>query len=103
MASRDREVLEGVQVQGEDEAIVYTVNVVALGDDPTVTGVVVYDDRRQNVTNTVMPVNAPSALGPIITLSPLRSLTAGTMYRVEVAYTIDGNALESYFYVQAEQ
>ena len=102
MATRDREVLEGVQVQGEDEVIVYTLNVVALGDDANVTGVVVYDDRRVNVTSTVMPVNTPTALGSIITLSPLQSLTAGVMYRVEVRYLIDGNALESYFYVQGE-
>lgn len=102
MATRDREVLEGVQMQGEDEVIGYTLNVAALGEFPTDLSVVVYDDQRQDVTATVMPVNAPYPTGAVISLSPLRNLTAGVLYRVEVAYIIDGNKLESYFYVQGE-
>ena len=33
--SNIREVEEGLQYQGEDESIVYTVNTTAVGDDPT--------------------------------------------------------------------
>ena len=98
----NREVIEGVQIQGEDEVIAYTVDVSALGTSPTSISVVVYDDHRQNVTSTVMPANMPYATDAVISLSPLRALTAGVLYRVEVAYQIDGNTLESYFYVQAE-
>ena len=41
--------------------------------------------------------------GPVITLSPLKFLTAGHLYRVEVKYVIEANTLESYFYVQAQE
>lgn len=99
---RAREVAEGVQMQGEDEVIGYTLDVSAVGSAPSVPGVAVYDDARLDVTATVMPVNLPAVDGNVIRLSPLRNLTAGTLYRVEVRYTIDGNQVESYFYVQAQ-
>lgn len=106
MATNRREVIEGVQYQGEDEVIAYTVDVgaiaEALGSPPASVAVVVKDDRGAVVTATVMPVNTPSVAGNVISLSPLRSLTAGVLYRVEAGYTIGGNVLESYFYVQAE-
>ena len=106
MATNRREVVEGVQYQGVDEAIGYTVDVSALmptpSDTPSAVVVVVKDDHGTAVTATVMPTNAPSVADGVISLSPLRSLVAGVLYRVEVQYTIAGNVLESYFYVQAE-
>ena len=106
MATNRREVIEGVQYQGVDEVISYTVNVAALmptpSDTPTAVAVVVKDDHGATVTAAVMPTNGPSVADGVISLSPLRSLTAGVLYRVEVRYDIGGNTLESYFYVQAE-
>ena len=55
------------------------------------------------MTATVMPVNSPTIAGSIITLSPLRALTAGILYRVEVKYIVSGNTLESYFYVHGQE
>ena len=104
MSSRDnREVVEGVQWQGEDEVIAYTLDVSAVGASPSAPVVVVKDVTAGSaVTSTVMPVNAPTVDGAVITLSPLRALTAGRLHRVEVKYTLNANTLESYFYVQAE-
>ena len=105
MASMNsREVLEGVQQQGVDESIAYTLDVSAIGSDPGAVGVAVKDVAAGSVvTAPVMPINAPSVDGDVITLSPLKLLTAGRMYRVEVKYGIAGNVLESYFYVQAQE
>ena len=106
MATNRREVVEGVQYQGVDEAIGYTVDVSALmptpSDAPSAVAVVVKDDHGTAVTATTMPTNAPTVADGVIALSPLRALVAGVLYRVEVQYTIAGNVLESYFYVQAE-
>lgn len=103
-STNSREVLEGVQTQGEDEAIAYTLDVSAIGSSPTAVAVVVKDVATgAAVTAAVMSPNVPVANGNVITLSPLKLLTAGALYRVEVKYTIDANILESYFYVQAQE
>lgn len=103
MMNSDREVIEGKQYQGVDEIIAYTLNVAAVGV-PSSPVVVVKDVTAGSVvTSAVMPVNVPSVDGAVITLSPLKFLTAGHLYRVEVKYVIEANTLESYFYVQAQE
>lgn len=104
MASEnDREVAEGKQYQGEDEIISYTLDVSAIGSSPSSVSVAVKEAFSGTVvTGDVMPTNSPSVSGNVITLSPLRDLTATVLYRVEVKYTISGNVLESYFYVQGQ-
>lgn len=103
MSINDREVLEGLIYQGEDESISYTLDVSAIGN-PSSPSVVVKDVTTGSVvTSTVMPVNVPSVDGSVITLSPLKLLTAGRLYRVEVKYAVNANTLESYFYVQAQE
>jgi hypothetical protein len=97
----NREVLEGVQYQGEDEIIVYTLDTSAIGD-PSSPMVVVKDEYGDDVTAAVMPVIAPTASGGVVQLSPLKSLQPGRRYRVEVRYEAVGNTLESYFYVQGQ-
>lgn len=103
-AINDREVVEGKQYQGTDEVIAYTLDVTNIGSSPTSPSVIVKDvTNGTTVTATVMPTNSPSVGGNVITLSALRSLTAGVLYRVEVQYTLSGNTLESYFYVQGQE
>lgn len=103
-AINDREVQEGKQYQGADESISYTLDVSAIGSSPSSVSVVVKDvTNAATVTSTVMPTNSPTVAGNVITLSPLKFLTAGVLYRVEVKYTVSGNILESYFYVQGQE
>lgn len=102
-----REVSQGVQVQGVDERIVYTLSTTSWASNPTGVSVVVYDitnglSTRTVVTATVMPVNNPAVVGDVISLSLLRALTAKHVYRVEVQFTADGNLFEPYFNVRAE-
>lgn len=101
-----RAVTEGAQRQGEDEIIVYTLNVAANGSTPTGVAVVVKDKRDDyaDVTATVMPSGSAMVAGNVISLPPLRALTAGRIYRVEVKYTLDnGNTLEDFFEIVAER
>lgn len=102
MASDIREVAEGIQYQGEDEEIAYTLDVTAWGASPTSPGVKVKDGAT-DVTATVMPAGSPTVVGNVITLPRLKLLEKDKLYRVEVKFTISGNVLEAYFHVQAQE
>lgn len=97
-----REVVQGSQSQGEDEQIVYTIDTANWGGTPTSPAVVVKKSDGTDVTATVMPTNSPSVSDDVITLSTLKLLTAGIVYRVEIKFTSGGNVLECYFHVSAE-
>lgn len=103
---RLREVIEGRQYQGEDEVISYTLNTTNNTAAPTSVSVVVKDitdpDSWVSYTSTAMPTNSPTVNGSVITLSPLKSLTAAKLYRVEVKYTASGNTLEDWFEVEGQ-
>lgn len=96
-----REVVEGIQYQGEDEIISYTLDMAAVGT-PSSPTVVVKDGNGTPVTATVMPVNSPTVNGTVITLSPLKLLTSSITYRVEVKCTVGGNTVEHFFRVKGQ-
>jgi len=97
------EVVEGRQYQSADEIISYQVTTTNWVSVPTSPAVVVFDETTEmNVTTTVMPTNSPSVNGDIITLSPLKLLSAGHVYRVEVKFTVGGNVYECFFLVQCD-
>ncbi|MFQ5435377.1 MAG: hypothetical protein ACE5FD_10920 [Anaerolineae bacterium] len=100
----NREVTEGLQYQGEDEKIAYTISTTPWGSSPTSISAVVKDvsNAATDVTGTVMPTGSPSAAGDVITLPLLQALTAAHLYRVEVKFTCSGNTFEAWFYVQGE-
>ena len=98
----------GSYAQGVDERIAYLVVTTNWGGSPTSPSAVAksFDPlTRQytDVTATVFPANSPTVSGDTITLSLLRSLTAGVQYRIEVQFTAGGNLFECYFTVNAEQ
>lgn len=98
-----REVLEGIQPQGVDEAISYQV----LCDPAAVSvaEVMAYDETNagEDVTADVLAAGTATVSGGNITLPLLQHLTAGHQYRVEVKYSDGTNTLEPYFYVRAER
>ncbi len=101
-----REVAEGGQYQGADEQIIYTLTTTNWGSSPTDVAVTVFsvvDGVFTDVEATVMPTNSPSTASDVITLSPLKALTAGTVYRVEVKFTAAGSVWEPYFIVIGER
>jgi hypothetical protein len=101
-----REIKESPMGQGVDEIIAYTLTTTPWGSSPSSVSVVVYDvttGARTDVTSVVMPTNSPSATLDVITLSPLKLLTAEHIYRVEVKFTCSGNAFEAYCIVEGLQ
>jgi hypothetical protein len=102
-SSDDREISEGLQYQGEDEEIAYTLDVSNVGSSPGSVSVVVKNNRGEDVTSTVMPTNSPSVTGNVITLSELKNLVAGLEYRVEVKFTISGSVYECYARIKGQE
>lgn len=99
-----REVKEGMQIQGAEEEIAYTIDVTNWGSSPSLVTVKAFDlstDPRTDVTATVLS-GSSSINGNIITLPVLADLTAGKFYRVEVKFTCSGNIFECHLLVRAE-
>lgn len=101
-----REIKEGLQFQGVDETIVYTLTTTPWGSSPGTLSAKVYSiassGTRTDVTATVMPSGSPSAVGDVISLPALTALTNGVLYRVEVKFTCSGNVFEPYAYIKGE-
>ena len=104
--ARVREVKEGPQEQGEDEAIRWGLDTTGYASSPTVISVVVKDwsvAAHTDVTATVYSGTA-SVSGNIITLGTIASLTENTKYRVEVQFTAgQGEPFEPYFYLNCHE
>ena len=98
-----REVVESPLYQGADEQIIYTLTTTPWGSTPTSTSMVVKDVSNDNtdVTATVT-TGAMSTTDDVVTLSTIKSLTAGSVYRVEVKFTAGGSVWEPYFIINAE-
>ena len=102
--SSDRQVMERDIRQGEDERIVYSVDVSRWTSSPTLEACKAYEmtgDVRTDVTETVL-TGSGSVAGNVITLPALSGLAAGKVYRVEVKFSSGGNTFETYFYVKGE-
>jgi len=103
----NREVIESPLSQGVDESISYQITTTPWGSSPSSIVCTVYDVTGGGYTSlvltTIMPTNTPTALGDVITLSPLTALTNGTFYRVEVKFTCGGAVYETFFIVAAER
>ena len=100
-----REVAEGKQYQGEDEEIVYTIDVSNWGDSPTSPALVVKEvtDDYAVVTSTVAPTGSASAAANVITLPTIKALTINKVYQCEILFTMSGNKLETFFKIQGER
>lgn len=99
-----REVAEGIQYQGEDEEIVYTISTTNFGSDPSDVSVVVKDvtDDDTDVTDDVT-TGDPSVFGDVITLPTISGLTANNLYRVDIKFSSGSNVFEPYFMIEASE
>lgn len=97
-----RGVAEGTQYQGADEELAYSVTTTNWGSSPTNVAVKAYDEHTgTDVTTTVFPTNSPSVAADVITLSPLKALTLGNSYRIDVKFTdSDSDIWELFFIVK---
>lgn len=96
------EVAEGMQYQTTDEELAYKITTTNWVSSPTSPTVVVYDQHSNtDVTASVGAITA-SAAADVITLSVLKDLTKGHLYRVEVKWTVGSNIWECYFMVKCD-
>jgi hypothetical protein len=101
--TRPGEVIEGVQIQRDDEEVIYSIDISEWGGNPANIGVVVTNQDNTDVTSTVMPGTPVAFSSTVIKLPVLKSLTAGNEYRVSVEFeTGDGQVLSGWFAVRAE-
>ena len=93
MIDEDLGVEQGIRKQFSTEEIEYTIDTTRWTTAPTVSAVTAYDESSNDadVTTTVFPTNTPGDSGATITLSVMKSLTAGKTYRVHVPFTDAGN------------
>jgi hypothetical protein len=99
------EVLEGEQHQATGEEVIYTITVPTSWSS-SISGPSVLAYNRvtgADVTSTVFPTNSPSVSSLVITLSEMKSLTAGLRYRVEVLFAgASGQVFKSLFYITCQ-
>jgi hypothetical protein len=95
------EVVEGLQEQTSSEEVIYSITTTNFGSSPSSVTAAAYEvGPETDVTTTVFPTNSPSVVGNVITLSPLKLLTKGKTYRIEVKFTSGSNIFECYFRVK---
>jgi hypothetical protein len=100
-----REIKEGLQYIGEDETVVYTLTTTPWGSSPTSPAAKIFEldgDDYTDRTSALMTGSA-AAVNDVITLPAIAGCTAGTDYRVEVAFTISGNTFEAFAELKAER
>jgi len=110
MPSSSREIKEGLQEQGAEEEIVYTLTTTPWGSTPTAISVTAFSVNENvsppsysDVTSTLFPTNSPSANGDVITLSLCKAMTADTLYRIEIKFTCSGNKFEPYAMIRCRR
>lgn len=88
--------------QGADEQIAYQLTTTNWGSSPSSVTVKAYDMSNSftDVTSTILSGD-PSISSDVITLPIVKSLTAGSKYRIEIKFTTGGNVLECYFELEA--
>ena len=96
------QVVQETQRQASAEEIAYTRdtdNYPGSGN-PTNASATVFDvSNESDVTGTVMPTGSVSISTTVVTLKPLKLLTVGRTYRVQVKFTKNTNVWEPNFMV----
>ena len=95
-----QEIVEGLQNQSPEEELCYQIATTNWGSNPTNVVVSAYVGYN-NITESVFPTNSPSVDGDVITLSPLKNLTQGITYKIDVKFEVGSNVFECYFRVVA--
>lgn len=94
-----REVMEGVQTQGANEAIAYRVSCSPAAVSVLAVSVFDLTGMRTDVTATMMSSGSAAINGATITLPLLRNLREGRLYEVAVRYSDGVNVVEPFFRV----
>ena len=92
---------EGTVQQGVDERIVYTLDTLPWGGNPSSVAVVV--KQGSDVVTETVTTGTPSVDVHVITLPVIHSLLAGKRYRVEVKWVSGVNTFEAYGFIEADE
>ena len=100
-----REVNESGLSQGQDEELVYTLNVSPWGSGPTGVQAKIYDVTGGAYTDmsATMLAGAASVAGDEITLPALSGVVANHNYRLEIKFTIGSNTFEAWCSIEGER
>ena len=103
MVKNIREVLDGLQSQGINESVLFSVNTEPWGGTPTGPTHDIFDeeDYTTSLKSSLMD-GSPTVSGDVINLPALSGLSNGVIYRVFVRFVSGGSTLEGYFRVEAE-
>lgn len=103
MPHQDREVLEGIQQQGDAEGLIYDITVTNWGTAPTSPAMVVTRVSDSADVTSQVSTGSASASGNVITLPKISGLTAGVQYIVTVTFTVTGfGPGECWFYIYCD-
>jgi hypothetical protein len=94
-------ITESPLTQGEDEQIAYTLTTTPWGSSPSDVSVVLKNSSGTDVSATYLSGSA-SVAGDVITTPVVKSLVAGTQYRLEIKFTVSGNIFEAFGFIDAE-
>jgi hypothetical protein len=106
--SSKREIKEGLQEQGTEEEITYTLTVPSTWGTPTgtptVKGYSSIDNVYTDVTSVIFPSGSASIASQVITLPKCKALTADTLYRIEIKFDCtNGDVKEAYAWIQCRR
>jgi hypothetical protein len=96
-----REVVEGLQVQGANETVTYTIDVANWTDTPASPSATVLNLSAGSTDVTAdTTTGSESVSDTTITLPRIHSLTNGDMYRVNVEFTSGNDTLELFILIR---
>jgi len=99
-----REITEGLQEQGIEEEVTYTLTVPTTWGTPTgtptVKGYSYIDGTYTDVTSTIFPAGSASIASQVITLPECKAMTENVRYRIECKFsTTEGDIKEAYAWI----
>ena len=99
-----REVVEGIQTQGVNESISYSVNTLNWGGTPTSPDFDVFDEEDDSTSLKASLMSGTATIsGNYVVLPHLSGLSDGVIYRVFFQFTSGGNVFEGFFRVRGER
>jgi hypothetical protein len=103
MIEQDREIQESPLYQGVDEEIKYKLKTTPWGSSPSSPSVVIKKlPSNEDVSSTCLN-GSPSVSGDVITLPTVKSLSASTLYRLEVKFSVGGNVMEAWIKIVGQE
>lgn len=102
MKADDREIEQSPLYQGEDESIAYALTTTPWGGSPTNAAVVLKDADGADISGTNL-TGAVVVAGDVITSPEVHSLTADARYRLEYAFTVDSNDVETWTTIYGQE